>query len=141
MQTNRHIWLVETVLPKNMLTIFFTGAILKNHIKVYQNQISQYKIQIINEPLSFLYQGIHKQLRQYFYRPFNATYRRLLAPLNGVQYTFYNNICRVSVRYGLSSFTLLHFYSIAVRYGGRLLRLVGRLYTYTNKFRPEGPSR
>jgi hypothetical protein len=38
-----------------MLTIFFTGVILKNHIKIYQNQISQYKIQIINEPLFSLF--------------------------------------------------------------------------------------
>ena len=62
---------------------------------------------------SFLYQGIHNQTRQLlvvllmstlsthrhwvvfgvtFSDVFSATYRRLLAPLNGVQYTIYNDV-------------------------------------------------
>ena len=53
----------NTVLPK--IPIFFTGN-LKNHIKVYQNKISQYWIQIINEPLFlFLFQA-HINIRQQF---------------------------------------------------------------------------
>jgi hypothetical protein len=47
-----------------MLTIFFTGAILKNHIKVIKIKYLNIKYRITMSHFSFLYQGIHNQTRQ-----------------------------------------------------------------------------
>ena len=81
-----HLGVRITVLPK-ILYIFYRWN-LKNHIKVYQNQISQYKIQIINEPLFlFFVSGIHKYIWQRFGCPLKmSTQRRLASDLLRLQY-------------------------------------------------------